>query len=219
MAALDVGARLGQDAADLFALIIQVVHPLDAQFQPAERFHGPRHGDRRGDGGGLGVGGGKGRAEQQGTIDALPGGAFESAAQPPAPGLLLARQHQRAVGGTGQRQLFGGQVGAFEGVVDVDGGRVFAYGLGAEGVAARQPVAPAGGRVQRVALRGEGQRRLVDGRSAHAQRLGELLAGDVPALGSGKRRQQGLLRTLRHGLFLLRTLCYDTIIPDVPAVC
>ena len=194
LAALDVSARLGQNAADLPALIVEVVHPLDAQLQPAEGFHGPRHSDSGPDGHGLGIGGGKVRAEQQRKVNALAGRAFEDPAHPSAPGLLVAGEHQRPVRGTGQRQLLGRQVGAFKAVVEVDGRRVAAHGLGTERVAAGQPVAPAGGGVQRVPLGRKGGSGFVDGGAAHAERLGQPLAGDVAALGGGKRLQQRLLR-------------------------
>ena len=88
----------------------------------------------------------------------------------------MGREHQRAVGCTAQCQLFGRQVGALQRVVDVNGGGVGAHRLGAEGVTACQPVAPARGGIQRVSLGQKRLCRLVDGRAAHAQRFGQLLA-------------------------------------------
>ena len=38
LSALEVGPRFGQDAADLSALIVQVVDPLDGKLQPTELF-------------------------------------------------------------------------------------------------------------------------------------------------------------------------------------
>ena len=54
--ALQVGADFGEDAAHLFALIIQVVDPLDAQFQPAQLLYRPAHRHGGPDGGRLGAG-------------------------------------------------------------------------------------------------------------------------------------------------------------------
>ena len=55
----EVGPRFGQDAADLFwALIVQVVDPLDGKLQPTELFHGTADRHRGADGSGLGIGGG-----------------------------------------------------------------------------------------------------------------------------------------------------------------
>ena len=110
------------------------------------------------------------------------------------------------MGCAGQRQLLCGEVRAFQRVVTIDRGGVRPYRFCAEGVAAQQPIPPAGGRVQRVALRGEGKRGLVDGGAAYAQRFRQLLAGDVAALCSGKGLQQSLFCALRHGLSLLKLL-------------
>ena len=198
--ALKVGARFGQNAADLFALIIKVVHPLDGKLQPAQVLHRPanRHGGA--DGGGLGAGGGQFRPQQDGAVDPLARRAFEFAAQPPPARALVGREHQCAVGGTVQRQQLCRAVGAFQRVVDVHRGGVGAHGFGAEGVAARQPVAPAGNGFQRVALGREGGGGFVHRRAAHAQRVGQLLAGNIIAPCGRKGLQQGLTGACGHGV-------------------
>ena len=176
LTAFHVGPGFGQDAADLAALIVKVVHPFDAQFQPAQGLDSPGHGHRRTDGHTLGIGGREGGPQDEGEVDPLPGRAFKPPPQPPAPRLLVGREHQRTVGRTAQCQLLGRQVGALQRVVDVDGSGIGAHCFGAEGIAACQPVAPARGGIQRVSLGRKRLCRLVDSRAAHAQRFGQLLA-------------------------------------------
>ena len=109
-------------------------------------------------------------------------------------------EHQCAVDRPVQRQQLGGAVGAFQRVVDVHRGRVFPHCLGAEGIAAAEPVAFAGDGVQSVALSGEGCRRLVHRRPADAQLLCQLLTGDISALCSRKCLQKCLPGGTSHGL-------------------
>ena len=124
----------------------------------------------------MGIGSREGGPQDEGEVDPLPGRAFKPPPQPPAPRLLVGREHQRAVGCTAQCQLLGRQVGALQRVVDVNGGGIGAHCFGAEGVTACQPVAPARGGIQRVSLGRKRLCRLVDSRAAHAQRFGQLLA-------------------------------------------
>ena len=77
--------------------------------------------------------------------------------------------------------------------------RVVPDGFGAERVTARQPVAPAGRSFQRVPLGREGRSGLVHRRAAHAEGLGQLLAGNVAAPGRGKCLQKCLTGTDSHG--------------------
>ena len=176
LAALHAGARLGQDAADLFALIVEVVDPFDAQLQPAQGLYGPGHGYGGADGHGQRLAGGDAHPQHQREVDPLARRALEDPALPAPARRLMACQHQRAVGSARQRQLLGGLVGAFQRVVQMDGCGVGPHRLGAEGVAPGQPIAPAGHGFQRVALGGEGGGGLVDGRPAHPQPPGQRLA-------------------------------------------
>ena len=73
--------------------------------------------------------------------------------------------------------------------------------FGAEGVAARQPIAPPGGGFQRIALSRQCGRSLVDSSAAHTQLLRQLLAGDAFALGGGERRQKCLFCGRGHRVF------------------
>ena len=198
-AALHAGAGFRQDAADLFALIVEVVDPLDAQLDAAELLHSPGHGHGSPDGDAQRLGGRHGHPQHQRKIDALARRALESAAHPAPARALLARQHQRAMRGPGQCQPLGRLVAAVQPLVDINRCGVLAHGVGAERVPAQQPVAPAGGGFQRVPLRCEGGSRLVDGRPAHPQRLGQLLAGDVAPLRTRKCLQQGLFCGNCHG--------------------
>ena len=117
LSALEVGPRFGQDAADLSALIVQVVDPLDGKLQPAELFHGTADRHRCADGSGLGIGGGHFRAQQHRAVNALACRAFKSPAQPAASGALVGGEHQRAMGCTIQRQQLCCAVGALQRVI------------------------------------------------------------------------------------------------------
>ena len=117
LSALEVGPRFGQDAADLSALIVQVVDPLDGKLQPAELFHGTADRHRGADGSGLGIGGGHFRAQQHRAVNALACRAFKSPAQPAASGALVGGEHQRAMGCTIQRQQLCRAVGALQRVI------------------------------------------------------------------------------------------------------
>jgi len=192
LAALKVGPGLGQDAADLFAVVVKVVDPLDAQLQPAELLHGPADGHRRADGDGLRLGHGQAGPQHQREIDALSRRAFKPPPQPSPARRLLAGKHHRAMRRTLKGQRLGGAVGAFQRVVEEDGRVILPHRLGTEGVAPRQPIAPPGGSFQRIALRRQRGGGLVDGGAAHAQLPGQLLARDALALRGGKGRQEGL---------------------------
>ena len=207
--ALQVGAGFGEDAAHLFALIIQVVDPLDAQFQPAQLLYRPAHRHGGPDGGCLGAGR---RAQQYREVHALPGRAFKYTAQPSTACALVGCEHQRAVGRTVQCQQLGRPVGAFQRVVHLHRGGVGAHGLGTEGVAAQQPIPPAGDGFQCVTLCGEGGGRLVDGGAAHAQLSGQLLAGDIGTPGGTQCLQKGLTGGRRHGGKAPFVLYYNHIV-------
>ena len=157
------------------------------------------HGHGGPDGDAQRLGGRHRHPQHQRKIDALARRALESAAHPAPARALLARQHQRAMRGPGQCQSLGRLVAAVQPLVDINRCGVLAHGVGAERVPAQQPVAPAGGSFQRVPLRCEGGSRLVDGRPAHPQRLGQLLAGDVAPLRTRKCLQQGLFCGNCHG--------------------
>ena len=201
LAALDVGPGFRQDAADLLAVIIEVIDPLDAQVQPAEPLHNPADGHRRADGDGLRLGHGQAGPQHQREINAFPRRALEPPPQPAPARRLLTCQHHRAVGRTLEGQRLGRAVGAFQLVVEVDGGVVLPHRLGAEGVAARQPIAPPGGGFQRVALSRQCGGSLMDSSAAHTQLPGQLLAGDAFALGGGERRQKCLFCGRGHRVF------------------
>ena len=121
-------------------------------------------------------------------------------------------EHQRAVGRTVQRQQLGRPVGAFQRVVHLHWGGIGAHGLGTEGVAAQQPIPPAGDGFQCVTLCGEGGGRLVDGGAAHAQLSGQLLAGNVFASGGTQCLQKGLTGGGRHGGKAPFVLYYNHIV-------
>ena len=142
LAALDVGPGFRQDAADLLAVIIEVIDPLDAQVQPAEPLHSPADGHRRADGDGLRLGHGQAGPQHQREINAFPRRALEPPPQPAPARRLLTCQHHRAVGLALEGQRLGRAVGAFQLVVEVDRGVVLPHRLGAEGVAARSVLFP-----------------------------------------------------------------------------
>ena len=121
-------------------------------------------------------------------------------------------EHQRAVGRTVQRQQLGRPVGAFQRVVHLHRGGVGAHGLGTEGIAAQQPIPPAGDGFQCVTLCDEGGSRLVDGGAAHAQLSGQLLAGDIGTPGGTQCLQKGLTGGRRHGGKAPFVLYYNHIV-------
>ncbi len=85
LAALHVSSGFGQDAADLAALIVKVVHPFDAQFQPAQGLNSPGHGHRCTDGRTLGIGGREGGPQDEGEVDPLPAGLSNRRPSRPRP--------------------------------------------------------------------------------------------------------------------------------------
>ena len=219
-AALEVGDSLGEDAADLFAAVKQVVHPFDRQRTAGQLLHGPAHGHGGGPSGGQCVRGGHVRPKKQREVHAARR-ADEGAAQAAAALFLPPGHHQRTAGGTGQPKPLGGHVGGVDLLMNLHqadgaaGGQCGAHRLFGEGVIALgQPVALAACPLNGVAAVLQLPGGLPDGGATYAQLLCQRLPAEGAAAARGQCLKQRLLGAamLAHGLAsFLRTCSVNSV--------
>ena len=99
---LAVHAGLGQNAADLSLVEVNVIDPLDLGLPAGELLDGLGRGHRGAGGQARGLCGAQGRAEQQAHIQAAPGGRVKAPTHPaPAGGLFLGHKDQPGGGALG----------------------------------------------------------------------------------------------------------------------